>query len=1117
MVRHRSPCTVRRFRPRLELLEDRTLPSSASTTALLVSPAASSVFAQPVQLTADVSGHAGTPTGSVFFVADSSTFLGSATLSGGSASIDTTTLAVGSHSLTAVYLGSSVYGGSTSSAVAPFEVNPSLLSTTALSFGSVAVGSTSALTVALTDGTGLTTLTAVGITGPNAADFTLGSGPSLPFGLSNAPVTYTVTWQPSQAGPESVTLTFATSAGPQVVQLSGTGVAVPKAPTANAGGSYFMVPETALTLDASASASTDAASDNLTYSWTINGHAAAATGVQPTLSWAQLTALGIGLGSNGNPANFSVSVQVTDSTGNTATSSSVNLEVAIPSAGVFATPGFPDSGATGEASSVTLVGIDKVPANQAAGFTFVIDWGDGTQQTVSGPTLTTATHVYNTTGEQSVSVTAIDQQGAASLPIIIATPINILLNPSAHVVDLMTTPHQVISDALPAGAVTPSTVSKTYQVDLNQGDFLAVTVTPAAGILTAPLKASTLVVTAPDGTQQTSGGKTDPVFGFTATQTGTYTLELSSPSQFLHGLAYTLDLHRLALAQGTQSPTALQQSGSMFAFLAGNALDITGPTGYGFSITGTWTQMVKIDTVAVPAGGISLSHSIYTATGTLTVNTAVGGVPLPVLGKFVVTTAANPFGAEFGIVSSIQNNFNFSLANYVSKFTNAVGEFGLKVNTARLLSVGWSIEMGSQIQQQQQIKQVLGGVPYLFYNAQAGLSADLRQHLHLGAAAQGVEHQDDNRRRSNRPLVVSGAAVASAGDFAAGAVGQRSHPLCAQVRADGRHRLDRHHHRHQWRFGKRRHRQSRQRLSGRQHVRCHGQSSRRRRRCDRRHNQLGRRAHLGGTHRHKGAGYVAATGLATTTLAQGLTQFFGQVFVNASVPFVIAGLPLSVSGDVTMNLDVNNTGQFLDGRANAGQLFSGVLADASTILHDVDIGVNGTLNVGYTGNGFKLALPLGGASAVYNGPLGGVWLRTVGGTNPLAGTPFSFLSYGATDSVEGAIFDNGQFFLTLAGTTNIAPFSVQVALTLDTNGVTATGSTGFKLEATSGAEITGDLTLTLSVDDVSGKLEWSGSATASYTVKFLGVTSSHSITVTVNNNEIVVNLGFGITITIPLP
>jgi hypothetical protein len=57
-------------------------------------------------------------------------------------------------------------------------------------------------------------------------------------------------------------------------------------PIANAGGPYSTYEGGSLTLDGSGSSDLDG--DPLSYSWTINGQANAASGLNPTLSWSQL-------------------------------------------------------------------------------------------------------------------------------------------------------------------------------------------------------------------------------------------------------------------------------------------------------------------------------------------------------------------------------------------------------------------------------------------------------------------------------------------------------------------------------------------------------------------------------------------------------------------------------------------------------------------------------------------------------------------------------------------------------------------------------------------------------------------------------------------------------------
>ena len=90
-----------------------TAPLTATTTAI-ASSANPSTFGQSVTFTATVTATAGNPTGSVNFL-DGGTVLGTGVIgSGGIATFDTTSLAVGSHTMTAAYLGDATYQASTS-------------------------------------------------------------------------------------------------------------------------------------------------------------------------------------------------------------------------------------------------------------------------------------------------------------------------------------------------------------------------------------------------------------------------------------------------------------------------------------------------------------------------------------------------------------------------------------------------------------------------------------------------------------------------------------------------------------------------------------------------------------------------------------------------------------------------------------------------------------------------------------------------------------------------------------------------------------------------------------------------------------------------------------------
>jgi chitinase len=108
------------------------LTSSPTTTSTTVaSSAQSAALGQAVTFTALVTSANGIPDGEVAFK-DRSTTLDTATLTGGNASFTTSTLATGSHSITAVYEGSTSFAASTSS-VLSLTVNKAATTTTVVS------------------------------------------------------------------------------------------------------------------------------------------------------------------------------------------------------------------------------------------------------------------------------------------------------------------------------------------------------------------------------------------------------------------------------------------------------------------------------------------------------------------------------------------------------------------------------------------------------------------------------------------------------------------------------------------------------------------------------------------------------------------------------------------------------------------------------------------------------------------------------------------------------------------------------------------------------------------------------------------------------------------------
>jgi Ca2+-binding RTX toxin-like protein len=95
----------------------------------------------------------------------------------------------------------------------------------------------------------------------------------------------------------------------------------------------------------------------------------------------------------------------------------ITVESAPPTAGIAG----PNNGAPGQPRDLALRARD-VAADQAAGFTYAIDWGDNGPVQFVAPTagngaVTGVNHIYPTAGIYSVRVTATDQDGASSAPV----------------------------------------------------------------------------------------------------------------------------------------------------------------------------------------------------------------------------------------------------------------------------------------------------------------------------------------------------------------------------------------------------------------------------------------------------------------------------------------------------------------------------------------------------------------------------------------------------------------------------------------------------------------------------------------------------------------------------
>jgi hypothetical protein len=318
----------------------------------------------------------------------------------------------------------------------------------------------------------------------------------------------------------------------------------------------------------------------------------------------------------------------------------------------------------------------------------------------------------------------------ASLASIASTTlrINPPFSPPAQAVNLTTEPHDQV-----AGTLTAST-TKYYSFQLQQGDYLQadLSVEPASG---AHISAQMSILNA-SGTILDASTPDTP-YGFYAPTSGTYYAEVTGVVSGLIPVApYQLDLHRLALAQGTQNVSTLAKTGSMYAWLNGNTLDITGPTGYGFGITGNWTETTtRSNIISVASSGLDITGNgtetattsngpvaaTYTASGTLELQTASGAVPLVIASGHVgtLTTAAQINGQVFGAVSSLNIPVTMNTGPTIAWVANKLGfnlnpldenaTFDLKIGGAAGIGLGNSAVLAATQ------APVNNAVPYLYF------------------------------------------------------------------------------------------------------------------------------------------------------------------------------------------------------------------------------------------------------------------------------------------------------------------------------------------------------------------------------------------------------------------
>jgi hypothetical protein len=205
--------------------------SISATITALTSSINPSNFGQAVTFTATVTAqgfYKGPPTGTVSFF-DGTTNIGNSPLNGsGVATLTTSTLAVGTHRITATYNGDTNFAPSTSPVLHQIVQGAIVvLSPTHLNFGNETVGITSGpqFTVLSNSGNITLAIASIQVTGSNSSDFAEKNncGTSVP---PNGTCKITVTFTPSATGARNAAVSITDNApnSPQALPLTGVGV-----------------------------------------------------------------------------------------------------------------------------------------------------------------------------------------------------------------------------------------------------------------------------------------------------------------------------------------------------------------------------------------------------------------------------------------------------------------------------------------------------------------------------------------------------------------------------------------------------------------------------------------------------------------------------------------------------------------------------------------------------------------------------------------------------------------------------------------------------------------------------------------------------------------------------
>ena len=368
--------------------------SALESTTVVVSAPNPSVYGSDATFTATVtSGGSPVTSGTVQFSEGGTSYGPPVPLAGdGTASLTADQLPVGTHTITATFSGTSTIDGGTGSV--DHVVTPAPSAVTLTSSGSpVDLGDSVTFTATVRgNGAPLTTGsvaflvdgTEVGVDEVDSSGEATFTTSALPAGSHQVVAHYEGSANYAEA--DSAPLT-------QVVRL-----------IAEAGGPYTVAEGDPLTLDGRDS------SPGVDYAWDVNDDGTFdADGAQPTLTWAQLEALGIDDGPGVHTVRLRVTADGVTLDGTAALTVVNSSPATVLTGDLTATAGVP--------FTIKVGADDPSSADMAAMFTYTVDWGDGSPvETVVGPADPPVTHTYATPGSYDASFTATDKDGGTGAP-----------------------------------------------------------------------------------------------------------------------------------------------------------------------------------------------------------------------------------------------------------------------------------------------------------------------------------------------------------------------------------------------------------------------------------------------------------------------------------------------------------------------------------------------------------------------------------------------------------------------------------------------------------------------------------------------------------------------------